>query len=183
MSPYLVQFDPVKASVVGTPQPVALWGTTQGRTFDYFPYYDGKQYYVVYADQQPGGTGGNVAQPIAYATSANLEGPYTQQTIPGTDYFGLGTFRSEAPTIVKLGQTECVRIVFDTWVTAPSGAREYTPVYRDSCTRSGPLFGQTSFVNGPNPLPITASEHGTIIPLTDSESAATVFRAVTLGVP
>ena len=163
MAPYLLQFDPVKGEVVGSPRPIPLQGTTQGRTFDFFPYYDGQLYYLFYVDQQPGGTAGNVTQPIAYASSPRLEGPYAQQTIPGTDYFGLGTFQSEAPTVIPLGETGCVRLVFDTWAAAPSSSslasgdssnnniaagRQYTPVYRDSCTNFGRLFSQTSLFEG-----------------------------------
>jgi len=188
MTPYLVPFDPVAGEVAGSVKSVPLQGTTQSRTFDFFPYFDGRQYYLFYVDQQPGGTAGNVTQPISFATSPKLEGPYTQQTVPGTDYFGLGTFQSEAPTLIRLGQTDCVRIIFDTWVDAPVSAgsddlaagRQYKPVFRDSCTNSGALFSQTSLVHGPKPLQIVASEHGTIIALTDPSLAAIVLNAAAL---
>jgi len=181
MTPWLVPFDPVAGAVTGAAVPVALSGTTQGRTFDFFPYFDGAQYHLLYVDQQPGGGGANVIQPIAWATSPNLEGPYTQQTCQGTDYFGLGTFQSEAPTIVRLGQSGCVRVVFDTWTVAADGARDYAPVYRDSCLSGGGLFSQTSLVDGPDRLVISASEHGTIIPLTDNSVAAIVYAAAGLA--
>lgn len=178
MAPYLVHFNPVAAAVIGQPIPLQLTGTTQGRTFDYFPYFDGSQYYLIYVDQQPGGTGGNVTQPIAYATAPQLTGPYTQQTANGIDYFGLGTFQAEAPALVRLGDTNCMRMVFDTWVIDASGARDYSPVYRDSCTNAGTIFSQTSLTDGPSPLQIAPSEHGTIIQLTDPKTAALVYQAV-----
>ena len=74
MLPYLVPFNPASASLSGTPVAIPLSGTTQKRTFDFFPYYDGSRYYLLYVDQQPGGSGGNVTQPIASATSSTLAG-------------------------------------------------------------------------------------------------------------
>lgn len=177
MVPYLVPFSPATGAATGNPIEIGLFFTTQNRTFDFFPYYDGAQYYLLYVDQQPGGSGGYVTQPIAYATSAKLTGPYLQQTFTGTDYFGLGTFQTEAPTIFRVAETGCVRIVFDTWTVSATGARQYAPVYRDSCPASGTLFSQTSLVDGPAPLIISGSEHGTIIPLTDAQAAAIVYNA------
>lgn len=176
MMPYLIPFSPADGRVMGSPIPLTLWGTTEQRTFDFFPYYDGSQYYLLYVDQQPGGTGGDVTQPIAFATADSLAGPYTQQTFDGTDYFGLGSFHTEAPTIFRLGETDCVRIVFDTWTVTAAGARSYAPVFRDSCTSLGALFSQISLVRSPEPLTIK-SEHGTIIRLTDDRSAAIVYNA------
>jgi hypothetical protein len=178
MLPYLVPFNPASASPSGTPAAIPLSRTTQKRTFDFFPYYDGSRYYLLYVDQQPGGSGGNVTQPVAFATSSTLAGPYTQQTLGGTDYFGLGTFHTEAPAIFPLGDAECLRLVFDTWTVLTSGARQYAPVFRDSCRGAGAVFSQTSLIDGPTPLLISPSEHGTIIPLTDDRSAALVYRAV-----
>jgi hypothetical protein len=177
MMPYLVPFSPATGAVTGNPIEIGLFLTTQNRTFDFFPYYDGSKYYLLYVDQQPGGSGGYVTQPIAYATSSKLAGPYVQQTFTGTDYFGLGSFHTEAPTIFRVAESGCVRIVFDTWTVSATGARQYAPVYRDSCPASGALFSQTSLVDGPAPLIISGSEHGTIIPLTDAQSAAIVYNA------
>ena len=69
MLPYLVPFNPASASPSGFPVAIPLSGTTQKRTFDFFPYSDGSRYYLLYVDQQPAGSGGNVTQPIAFATS------------------------------------------------------------------------------------------------------------------
>jgi hypothetical protein len=173
-TPYLVQFNPATASVVGTPKPVVLNGTTQRNTFDYFPYYSDGTYYLVYVDQQNNPV---VTQPIAYAMATSVGGPYTQQTVDGLDYFRLGTFRTEAPTLIRLGQTGCVRIVFDTWIVPASGGRKYSPVYRDSCVSAGALFSQGSLINGPSPLLIGAYEHGTLMSLTDTLSSSVVFKA------
>jgi hypothetical protein len=177
MMPYLVPFSPADARPTGDAVAIPLSGSTENRTFDFFPYYDGSQYYLLYVDQQPGGTGGTVTQPIAFATSTKLAGPYTQQTLPGIDYFGLGSFQTEAPTIFRLAQSDCIRIVFDNWTMTASGTRDYAPIFRDSCTSLGRVFSQTSFVKSPAPLVITGSEHGTIIQLTDLPSAAIVYQA------
>ena len=176
MMPYLIPFSPSEGRVTGAAIPVSLSGSTERRTFDFFPYYDGSTYYLFYVDQQPGGTGGNVTQPVAYATASELAGPYIQQTFNGTDYFGLGTFKTEAPTLFRLGETDCVRTVFDTWTMSEAGTRTYVPQFRDSCASLGPLFSQTSFVKGAQPLTIS-SEHGTVIRLTDSGAAAVVYNA------
>jgi hypothetical protein len=61
---------------------------------------------------------------------------------------------------------------------AIGGARQYAPVFRDSCRGPGAVFSQTSLIDGPTQLLISPSEHGTIIPLTDDHSAALVYRAV-----
>ena len=180
IAPYLVQFDPAAGALIGTPLPVSLSGATQGRTFDYFPYYDGLQYYLFYVDQQPLSA---VTQPIAYATAASIAGPYYQQTTQGFDYFGLGTLQAEAPTLIRLGGMGCIRLIYDAW-TIPVGkvlntsfGRRYAPFYRDSCLAAGPPFSAESFAGGPLPLAIGRSEHGTIIALTDDISAAVVFNA------
>jgi hypothetical protein len=177
MMPYLVPFSPADAAIAGPAISVMLSGTTQNRTFDFFPYFDGETYYLLYVDQQPGGAGGAVTQPIAYATSPSLAGPYVQQTVNGADYFGLGTFQTEAPTIFRLGETGCIRVVFDTWTMSDAGTRQYAPVFRDSCENLGAPFSQNSFAWSPAPLVISGSEHGTIIPLIDSLSAALVYNA------
>jgi hypothetical protein len=58
-----------------------------------------------------------------------------------------------------------------------AGTRIYVPQFRDSCTSSlGPVFSQTSFVKGHEPMTIL-SEHGTIIRLTDDRTAAIVYNA------
>jgi hypothetical protein len=178
MLPYLAPFNPSSARVGGAPVPIPPSGTTQKRTFDFFPYYDGSRYYLLYVDQQPGGSGGNVTQPIAFATSPTLAGPNMQRTFDGTDYFGLGTFHTEALAIFPLGETGCLRLVFDTWTVLAGGARQYAPVFRDSCRGEGAVFSQTSLIDGSTQLLISPSEHGTIIPLTDNRSAALVYRAV-----
>ena len=59
-----------------------------------------------------------------------------------------------------------------------SGASQYAPVFRDSCRGPSAVFSQTSLIDGPTPLLISPSEHGTIIPLTDDHSTALVYRAV-----
>jgi hypothetical protein len=177
MMPYLVQFNPASAAVMSAAIPLVLYGSTQNRTFDFFPYYDGSNYYLLYVDQQPGGVGGAVVQPIAFATSPNLTGPYTQQTLQGEDYFGLGSFQTEAPTIFRLGESQCLRVVFDTWTVTAAGTRDYAPVFRDSCTNKGAVFSSASFSKGPTPL-VISSEHGTIIPLTDVQTASLVYNAL-----
>jgi hypothetical protein len=175
---YLFQFNPTTRLVVGTPTPITINGTTQGRAFDFFLYYDGVKYYNFYVDQQNNMT---VTQPIAYATSTTLTGPYTQQTTPGADYMGWGTFRTEAPSVFKLGTTGCVRIVVDTWIFPAWGGRKYSPQYRDSCVSAGALFTAGSLVDGPTALSINSAEHGTILPLTDTLSSSVVFLAAADG--
>jgi hypothetical protein len=175
MTPWLVPFDPIAGAITSPPAPLTLWGTTQSRTFDFFPWYDGTQYCLLYVDQQPGGSGADVVQPIALATSPTLAGPYTQQTLTGSDAFGLGSFHTEAPTLIRIADANCVRMIFDSWTVQPDGSRLYAPIYRDSCTGDGaPLFSPASLRDGPSPLHIV-SEHGTIVRITDPAVAALVW--------
>lgn len=182
---YLGQIDLVAGAFVGTPQVVSVNGTTQHRIFDWFPYFSGGLYYSMYVDQQPTGDGATdvVFQPIAYATATSLAGPYTQQTTPGTDYFGWGDQQTEAPTLVTLA-SGCVRITVDHWVLTPigpgSGGRKYAPLYKDSCPGINPLFSVASLTPSQGSVPlspnISASEQGTILAFDASSPAISVIQ-------
>ena len=182
---YLGQINLQTLSFVGTPRPVTVNGTTQSRIFDPFPYFLGGRYYLFYVDQLPTGDGqtDQVNQPIAYATSNDLLGPYTQQTTPGTDYFGWGDFQTEAPTLITLGNG-CVRVIVDHWVIQQLGpgtsGRQYFPLFKDSCPSLGTLFSTASLVPSQSSAPssphISQSEHGTIIAISPTSSAYQVVQ-------
>lgn len=165
-TPWLVHFNPSTGTVLGAPLVVQVNGTSEGRTFDFFPYYANGTYYLFYVDQQDNPA---VTQPIAFATATSLGGPYYQQTPPGADYFGWGnSFQTEAPTLFPL-LNGCVRIVVDEWTYPPGytswAGRAYAPYYEDSCTsNSAPLFSPNS-LSSPRKLVISHSEHGTVLPL------------------
>jgi hypothetical protein len=149
---YLVPIN-LAANTIGTPVAITLNGTTTGRTFDQFGYYDGAQYYLWYVDETPGynPSTGYVWQPIAYATSTTLTGTYTQQSAQETDYLGFGVgltpasacvsgvctgFQTEAPSAVDLGNG-CTIIYVDTWIYQPiaqgAGGRAYSMKEKESC--------------------------------------------------
>lgn len=181
---YLGRINLVTGAFVGIPQVVTINGTSQHRTFDPFPYFANNTYYLFYVDQTSAGDGSNdiVFQPIMYATSSVIGGPYTQVTTPGTDYFGWGDLQTEAPTL-SIAPNGCVRITVDHWILPPvgpgSGGRKYGPLYKDSCpTQSNALFSTASLNPNQGSAPatpnITASEQGTILSFNSNVDAVAI---------
>lgn len=161
MYPYFVRID--LAGNVESVERVILSGTTNARTFDYYPVLRNGKYFLYYVDQQPT-LDGSIVQPLAVAVSDRIDGPYQQISPKGSDYFGFGTFSTEAPTVFEAHDgSRCQILMVDTFTPDPNDNKvwgyKYHQLQRRLCN---------GVPSGPVTVPDVVAEHGSVISIDSS---------------
>ena len=160
MMPYLVPFSPATGAVTGDPIEIGRFFTTQNRTFDFFPYYDGSKYYPSLC-----GSAAGRQRRVRHAADHLRHVVEARRSVRSADLHGHRLLRARqlphrsAHHFPRGGERmRANRIRYLDGVA--DGSSPVCAVYRDSCPASGALFSQTSLVDGPAPLIILGSSTG-----------------------